>query len=55
MDRAGIEFDPGVVSVLLALDGLPELESFAKRFDVEPAPPPETKSGGWDLFSSYSK
>jgi HD-GYP domain-containing protein (c-di-GMP phosphodiesterase class II) len=42
MDRAGIEFDPGVVSVLLALDGLP-------------APPPETKSGGWDLFSSYSK
>lgn len=55
MDRAGIEFDPGVVSVLLALDVLPELESFAKRFDLEPVPPPETKSGGWDLFSSYSK
>jgi HD-GYP domain-containing protein (c-di-GMP phosphodiesterase class II) len=30
MDRAGIEFDPGVVSVFLALDGLPELESFAQ-------------------------
>src|ERR1041384_7695604 len=53
MDRAGIEFDPGVVSVLLALDGLPELESYAKRYDLEPAPPLETKSGGWDLFSSY--
>ena len=55
MDRAGIEFDPGVVSVLLALDGFPELESFAKRYDLEPAPAPETKSGGWDLFSSFSK
>ena len=54
-DRAGIEFDPGVVSVLLALDGFPELESFAKTFDTELAPPPEQKSGGWDLFSSFSK
>ena len=56
MDRAGIEFDPGVVSVFLALDGLPELESFAKTRDEEPAAPPEeTRSGGWDLFSSFSK
>ena len=54
MDRAGIEFDPGVVSVLLALEGVAELESFAKT-EYEPAPPPETKSGGWDLFSSFSK
>ena len=54
-DRAGIEFDPGVVSVFLALEGLPELESFAKSRDEEPAPPPETKSGGWDLFSSFSR
>jgi len=54
-DRAGIEFDPGVVNVLLALDGFPELESFAKTFDTELAPPPEPKSGGWDLFSSFSK
>ena len=55
MDRAGIEFDPGVVSALLALDGLPELESFAKTEYAELTPPPETKSGGWDLFSSFSK
>lgn len=54
-DRAGIEFDPSVVSVLLALDGFPELESFAKTFDTELAPPPEPKSSGWDLFSSFSK
>jgi hypothetical protein len=39
---------------LLALDGFPELESFAKT-GYEPAPPPEPKSGGWDLFSSFSK
>src|SRR5215211_41818 len=55
MDRAGIEFDPGVVSVFLALDGLPELESFARTEYSEPVPPPETKSGGWDLFTSFSK
>ena len=27
MDRAGIEFDPGVVSVFLTIEGFPELES----------------------------
>src|SRR5829696_228865 len=54
MDRAGIEFDPSVVNVLLALDGFPELESFATRYE-ELAPPQETKGGGWDLFSSFSK
>jgi HD-GYP domain-containing protein (c-di-GMP phosphodiesterase class II) len=30
IDAAGIEFDPAVVNVFLKLDGLPELESFAK-------------------------
>jgi len=30
IDRAGIEFDPAVVNVLLKLEGLPELESFAQ-------------------------
>src|SRR5687768_1873407 len=39
MDRAGIEFDPGVVSVLPALEGLPELESFARTEYEEPVPP----------------
>jgi HD-GYP domain-containing protein (c-di-GMP phosphodiesterase class II) len=55
MDRAGIEFDPGVVSVFLALDGLPELESFAQTAGEEAPLSEETRSGGWDLFSSFSK
>ena len=51
MDRAGIEFDPSVVNVFLKLDGLPELESFAKS---EPEPVEEPKKG-WNLFSSLSQ
>lgn len=54
IDRAGIEFDPNVVNVLLKLEGLPELESFAKRFD-EPPPQENSTSQKWDLFSSFSK
>jgi HD-GYP domain-containing protein (c-di-GMP phosphodiesterase class II) len=55
IDRAGIEFDPSVVNVLLRLDGLPELESFAKpELDVPDEQPPETERRGWDLFSSFS-
>jgi len=54
IDRAGIEFDPNVVNVLLKLDGLPELESFAKQ--VEDDPVADTGSSHkWDMFSSYSK
>src|SRR5215510_5125217 len=41
IDRAGIEFDPNVVNVFLKLDGLPELESFART--------------EWDMFSSFTK
>src|ERR1043166_3219980 len=52
IDRAGIEFDPNIVNVFLKLDGLPELESFAKPVDAEPAP--EAKSNHkWDMFSSF--
>ena len=56
-DRAGIEFDPSVVNVLLSLGRFPELESFANtEIDgpVEEAPP-ASQSRGWDLFSSFSK
>jgi HD-GYP domain-containing protein (c-di-GMP phosphodiesterase class II) len=56
MDRAGIEFDPAVVHLLLKLEGIPELESYAKI--VTDAPVEEmvgSKSGGWDLFSSFTK
>jgi HD-GYP domain-containing protein (c-di-GMP phosphodiesterase class II) len=52
IDRAGIEFDPSVVNVLLKLDGLPELESFAKQVGEEPEP--ETSSSHkWEMFSSF--
>src|SRR5690349_6776644 len=54
MDGAGIEFDPGVVSVFLSLERFPELESFAKEETIDlvkPAP----NDRAWDLFSSFSK
>jgi len=50
VDRAGIEFDPGVVQVFLSLEGIPELESFAK-VNEDWAAPETKKSRGWDLFS----
>src|SRR5689334_3754927 len=53
INRAGIEFDPSIVNVLLKLDGLPELESFAKPVDDEPAPEPKSNHK-WDMFSSFS-
>ena len=41
-------------NVFLKLEGVPELESFAKENEEEPAR--ETGSShGWDLFSSFSK
>ncbi len=56
MDRAGIEFDPGVVQVFLSLAPIPELESFAKIVeDEQPSEIVEKKDRSWDLFSSYSK
>src|SRR5689334_11855719 len=55
IDRAGIEFDPSVVNVLLALEALPELESFAKPERDEPGEqPPATEGRGWNMFSSFS-
>ena len=55
IDRAGIEFDPSVVNVLLKLEGLPELESFAKPEQDEPSEqPPATQGRGWNMFSSFS-
>jgi HD-GYP domain-containing protein (c-di-GMP phosphodiesterase class II) len=52
---AGIEFDPGIVSVLFTLDPIPELESFAVseaeiiQLEAEQAEPE------WNLFSSFSR
>lgn len=56
IDRAGIEFDPGVVNIFLSLDRFDELDSFAKIPGEESAPElVERKSRAWDLFSPFSK
>jgi HD-GYP domain-containing protein (c-di-GMP phosphodiesterase class II) len=56
-NRAGIEFDPAVVSVFLALEPIPELESFAKNEEYGEVEETviKKKSRGWNLFSSFSK
>jgi HD-GYP domain-containing protein (c-di-GMP phosphodiesterase class II) len=53
-DRAGIEFDPGVVSVFLSLDYLQELESFTKE-DLEVSQPEAEQNGGWAILSSLMR
>lgn len=51
--RAGIEFDPAVVTALLKLSDLPELESFAKP-EVAPEPAAKTEDD-FKLFSSFMR
>jgi len=55
VDRAGIEFDPSVVSMFLSLERFPELESFARIETDEPVEEQPAAGRGWDLFGSYSK
>src|SRR5688572_2243051 len=55
-DRAGIEFDPAVVNMLLSMEPLPEMASFARAADDELSHDSATKSDrGWNLFSSFTK
>jgi hypothetical protein len=51
IEGVAVEFDPDVVTVLLSLQGLEELRSYANRDEAPPAEstPTETK-----LFSSYT-
>jgi len=55
INRAGIEFDPGVVSVFLSLEPIREFESFAKTDEQQVEEEVVKASKGWDLFSSFSK
>jgi len=55
IDRAGIEFDPSVVSIFLSLERFPELESFARIETDEPVEEQPVTGRGWDLFGSFSK
>lgn len=50
--NAGIEFDPAVVSVLLSLEDLEELRSYAKPVETTNA---TTDDDGWNLFSLFMK
>ncbi|HSK64262.1 MAG TPA: HD domain-containing phosphohydrolase [Pyrinomonadaceae bacterium] len=55
-DSAGIEFDPAVVNVLLSMEPLPEMASFAKIGEDETQFEAEVKRDrGWSFFSSFSK
>jgi len=52
--RAGIEFDPAVVSAFLSLEFLQELDSFAKDESELPLPTEPDKNNNWNMFSSIS-
>jgi HD-GYP domain-containing protein (c-di-GMP phosphodiesterase class II) len=55
IDRAGIEFDPGVVKVFLSLQPVPDFESLAKTEEIASEETLVKKDNSWDLFSSFSK
>lgn len=50
--NAGIEFDPAVVNVLLSLEDVEELRSFAKPVDASSS---TTDDDGWNLFSLFMR
>ena len=52
---AGIEFDPRIVTALLSLGSLPELESFALPLAEETATADVQPASEWNLFSSFGK
>jgi HD-GYP domain-containing protein (c-di-GMP phosphodiesterase class II) len=52
IERAGIEFDPAVVNVFLALEPMKEFESFAKSDELAVFEAGNTKSDDSDLLSS---
>jgi HD-GYP domain-containing protein (c-di-GMP phosphodiesterase class II) len=54
VERAAIEFDPAVVSVLLSLQDLEELKSFAKTPDSF-ATPSSKVDDDWTIFSSFMR
>jgi HD-GYP domain-containing protein (c-di-GMP phosphodiesterase class II) len=54
IEHAAIEFDPAVVNVLLSLQDVDELRSFAKPADSL-LQTDSTIDDGWTLFSSFMK
>jgi HD-GYP domain-containing protein (c-di-GMP phosphodiesterase class II) len=53
IERAGIEFDPAVVTAFLSLTDLEELKSFARP--EEPAEPKPADDDDWTLFSLFMR
>jgi HD-GYP domain-containing protein (c-di-GMP phosphodiesterase class II) len=51
IEGAAVEFDPDVVTVLLSLQGLDELRSYANRDESSPT---ESTPTDIKLFSSYT-
>ena len=54
IERAGIEFDPALVNVLVSLRDIDELRSFAKPVELLPDPV-ESNDDGWNLFSLFMR
>lgn len=54
IERAGVEFDPAVVTALLSLDDLEELHSYAKSAEL-PAEPSQPTDDNGNLFSSFMR
>jgi HD-GYP domain-containing protein (c-di-GMP phosphodiesterase class II) len=54
IEHAAIEFDPSVVTVLLSLQDLEELRSFAKPPESV-VTPDTTTDDGWSMFSSFMR
>jgi HD-GYP domain-containing protein (c-di-GMP phosphodiesterase class II) len=54
VERAAIEFDPAVVNLLLSLQDLEELRSYAKPVDPL-ADSAATTDDGWNLFSLFMR
>ena len=53
VERTAMEFDPAVVKVLLSLQDLEELRSYAKP--VDPSDSTATVDDGWNLFSLFMR
>ena len=53
VERAAIEFDPAIVNVLLSLQDIEELRSYAKP--VDPLADSAATDDGWNLFSLFMR
>jgi HD-GYP domain-containing protein (c-di-GMP phosphodiesterase class II) len=55
IERAGIEFDPAVVTALLSLEDLEELRSYAASETGAAVAEPQQNEDEWKLFSSFMR